>query len=229
MVRVFPAFICYSCNMIKAIIFDCWGTLFTNSQSPHPFEQFASKIGYTMTDRGFVKLFESHLMKDAHDDLDVPIKALLNDIKTPQSQAKIEELKGVLLRSISTQVAYPDTMKGLVGLKKKYTLVLLTNSFKQGYEGLDTKFDVGRIFSHVITSFEHHRTKPDIKLFKDAIKSTHFAPSEIVMIGDNLHDDIEPARGLGLHTILLDRKNRYPEIGNRTMTLEKVEKLIDSL
>ena len=215
--------------MIKVIIFDCWGTLFTNSQSPHPFEQFAKKLGRTMSDRSFVKLFEFHIMQNAYDDLEIPINALLSDLKVSYKEIISTELKEILLHSIPTQIAYPDTMENLISLKERYKLVLLTNSFKQGYEGLDSKFGISKIFCHVITSFEAHRIKPDIQLFKDAIVSTPFTPSEIVMIGDNLHDDVEPANSLGLHTILLDRKNKYPEAKNRVTTLEKVQELISFL
>lgn len=214
--------------MIRVIIFDCWGTLFTNSQSPHPFEQFATKIGRTMSDRSFVKLFESCLMQDAYEDLEIPVRALLGDLQISYEEATVKELKGILINSLSTQIAYPDTMKTLIRLKNKYTLVLLTNSFKQGYEGLDKKFSVSEVFDHVITSFEAHRTKPDVKFFRDAIASAKVAPSEIVMVGDNLHDDIDPAERLGLHAILLDRKGRYPGVKNRTVTLDEVRELIDS-
>jgi FMN phosphatase YigB (HAD superfamily) len=55
--------------MIKTIIFDCWGTLFTNSQSPHPFVKFADAFGFSLTDRTFAKVFERHLMQDSHNDL----------------------------------------------------------------------------------------------------------------------------------------------------------------
>jgi 2-haloalkanoic acid dehalogenase type II len=215
--------------MIKAIIFDCWGTLFTNSQSPHPFEQFANKIGYKLYDRTFVKLFEYHLMQESHDDLRIPIESLLDDLKLPHNETIVGELKNILTGSIPTQIAYPDTMDGLARLKKNYKLLLLTNSFKQGYEGLSGKFGIDDIFSHVITSFEGHRIKPDIQLFKVAILSTGCMPSEIVMVGDNLHDDIEPAQSLGLRTILLDRKGKYPEAEDRVTTLHAVEGVIRSL
>lgn len=212
--------------MIKAIIFDCWGTLFTNSQSPHPFEQFANKIGYKLSDRTFVKLFEHHLMQESHDDLRVPIESLLDDLKLPHDKTIVKELKNVLIGSIPTQIAYPDTMDALARLKKNYKLVLLTNSFSQGYAGLSRRFGTDETFSHVITSFESHRIKPDVQLFKDAIVSTGCEPSEIVMIGDNLHDDIEPAQSLGLKTILLDRKERYPEAKSRVTTLREAEDVI---
>ncbi len=215
--------------MIKAIIFDCWGTLFTNSQSPHPFEQFANKIGYKLSDQTFVKLFEYHLMQESHDDLRIPIKSLLDDLKLPHDETIIKELKNILIGSIPTQIAYPDTTDALTRMNKEYKLVLLTNSFSQGYEGLNRKFGIDGIFTHVITSFGNHQIKPDIQLFKVAIASTGCKPSEIVMVGDNLHDDIEPAQSLGLKTILLDRKGKHPEAENRVTTLNAVEGVIRSL
>jgi hypothetical protein len=47
--------------MIEALIFDCWGTVFTNSQTPHPFALFAKKLGYDISDRSFLKPFERHI------------------------------------------------------------------------------------------------------------------------------------------------------------------------
>jgi 2-haloalkanoic acid dehalogenase type II len=215
--------------MIKAIIFDCWGTLFTNSQTPHPFEQFANILGYKLTDRTFVKLFERHLMLAPYENLAIPIKALLKDLQVPHSEVTVKDLKGILVRSIPTQIVYPDTMDALNRLQKNYKLILLTNTFKQGYEGLKDKFGIDQIFSGSIASFESHRIKPDIQLFKDAIASAGCKLSEIIMIGDNLHDDIEPAQSLGLRTILLDRKGRYPDFENRVTTMDETEKLIEHM
>jgi putative hydrolase of the HAD superfamily len=212
--------------MIKVVVFDCWGTLFTNSQSPHPFEQFANRLGYTLTDRMFVKLFEQHLMLEPHDNLEIPVKALLEDLHIPLEETIIEELKNILVRSIPTQIAYPDTLDGLASLQKGYKLILLTNTFMQGYDGLRDKFGIDRIFSDVITSFENHKVKPDIQLFKDAIASAGCRPSEIAMVGDNLLDDIEPAQSLGMETILLDRKGRYPDFKNRTTTIGEMEGIL---
>ncbi|EDK72369.1 hypothetical protein TM7_0510 [candidate division TM7 genomosp. GTL1] len=89
--------------MIKAVIFDCWGTLFTNSQSPHPFEKFANKIGHTISDRNFVKSFEHHLMLDTHDDLRDPIQTLLNDLKVSYDEQLVDELKDILIGSVASQ------------------------------------------------------------------------------------------------------------------------------
>lgn len=49
--------------MIKTIVFDCWGTLFISGDSLlHPFEVFAQRIGCTLKNEAYLKMFESHLM-----------------------------------------------------------------------------------------------------------------------------------------------------------------------
>lgn len=168
-------------------------------------------------------------MLEAYDDLRVPIRALLGDLQVDRNEQLVEELNGVLLGSVATQIAYPDTIETMTDLKQKYTLVLLTNTFKQGYEGLKEKFGVETIFDDIITSFEAHHIKPDPEPFKRAIQSTACDVSEIVVVGDNLHDDIVPAHNVGLNAILLDRKGRYPDFEGRITTLAEVQVAIDGI
>ena len=37
-------------------------------------------------------------------------------------------------------------------------------------------------------------------------------PGEALMVGDTLHEDVEGARAVGMHAVLLDRDGRYPEV-----------------
>jgi 2-haloalkanoic acid dehalogenase type II len=215
--------------MIKAIIFDCWGTLFTNSQSLHPFERFAHTVGRTMADQLFVKPFERHVMQDSHEDLRVPIRQLLDELQISYTAETVQKLEAILLGSISDQIAYPDTLEALTQLRKSYRLILLTNTFKQAYEGLNQKFHIDTLFDDVITSFGSHQTKPDSQLFQDAVTAAQCEAGEILMIGDNLLDDIEPALGLGMKTLLLDRKERHLEYTNRAPNLDGIEAYARSL
>lgn len=52
--------------MIKALIFDCWGTLFTSSLQPHPFDVFAKRLGFSIQDRDFLKVFEEYIMTNSN-------------------------------------------------------------------------------------------------------------------------------------------------------------------
>lgn len=50
--------------------------------------------------------------------------------------------------------------------------------------------------------------KPNIQIFKTAIREMKITPIEAVMVGDNLKSDIKPALDLGMRTIWLNHKNK---------------------
>ena len=61
--------------------------------------------------------------------------------------------------------------------------------------------------------------KPDRKIFEEALHLSKVAPHEACHIGDEIKTDVEGARNLGIHAILLDRDNRFddfvqPKVGS---------------
>ncbi|HEX7259973.1 MAG TPA: hypothetical protein VF272_03510, partial [Candidatus Saccharimonadia bacterium] len=68
---------------VTLIAFDCWGTVFTNAQKPHPFAVFAKRLDKSLTDRTYVALFEQHLMTEIYPDLKLPIRRLLGELGIP--------------------------------------------------------------------------------------------------------------------------------------------------
>jgi len=61
-----------------------------------------------------------------------------------------------------------------------------------------------------IGSKSHGRTKPHASIFEKALAALGASALETVMVGDSYEDDIEGARALGMHAILVDRDERYP-------------------
>ena len=66
-----------------------------------------------------------------------------------------------------------------------------------------------------ITSFSHGKTKPHASIFRAVLDLLEVSPDAAAMVGDTVEDDIEGARALGMHAILLDRLGRYPEFEPR--------------
>ena len=71
----------------------------------------------------------------------------------------------------------------------------------------------------VVGSKAHGRVKPHASIFVAALRALDVAPDETAMVGDSYEDDIEGARALGIHAILLDRDGLQPEGPDRIDTL----------
>jgi HAD superfamily hydrolase (TIGR01662 family) len=70
-----------------------------------------------------------------------------------------------------------------------------------------------------VASRYHGKVKPDPTIFRKALDRLEVEPAEAAMVGDHFEDDIEGARALGMHAVLIDREDRYPEIAERLTDL----------
>lgn len=212
--------------MIKAIIFDCWDTLiFTQSDKPHLFSIFAERIGRSIQDYEYLKVFEKHFMLEKHSDLKVPIKRLLIELNIAYTEKLIEELEKILEDTFKSQKDFPEI--GLLNeLKKRYKLGLITNTFYQSFKGLEEKFNMSKLFTIILKSYEIEILKPDPRVFEIMINRLNVNKNEAVMVGDSLKDDIEAAERFGIKGVLIDRKNKHPEYPNRITSLEQLKKFL---
>jgi putative hydrolase of the HAD superfamily len=71
----------------------------------------------------------------------------------------------------------------------------------------------------VVDSRSHGRVKPHPTIFRAALERLDVEPSDAVMVGDSLEEDIEGARALGMRAILIDRDDRHPEVEERLLDL----------
>ena len=70
-----------------------------------------------------------------------------------------------------------------------------------------------------VASRYHGKVKPDPTIFRKALDKLGVEPEHAAMVGDHIEDDIDGARALGMRAVLVDRENRYPEIGERLTDL----------
>ena len=64
-------------------------------------------------------------------------------------------------------------------------------------------------FQFILPSAVVGSAKPDKKIFEEALRLSGVKPHEACHIGDEVKTDIEGARNIGIHAILLDRENRF--------------------
>jgi len=67
----------------------------------------------------------------------------------------------------------------------------------------------GLVVDAVLTSGAHGKTKPHETIFRRILDLLAVAADEAVMVGDTIDEDIEGARAVGMHAVLVDREGRY--------------------
>jgi putative hydrolase of the HAD superfamily len=66
-----------------------------------------------------------------------------------------------------------------------------------------------------LTSHAHGKTKPHETIFRAMLTRLDVAPAEAAMVGDQLEDDVDGARAVGMHAVLVDREGRYADVPDR--------------
>jgi putative hydrolase of the HAD superfamily len=91
-------------------------------------------------------------------------------------------------------------------LRKRYTLGVVSNlAYSPAVSKTLERFGVVEIFDAIIVSADVGWRKPSPKIFRKALQTMRISASETVYVGDELDHDIEGAKKVGMHTILLKR------------------------
>ncbi len=94
---------------------------------------------------------------------------------------------------------YPDAAPALRELKKAFVLGILANQ-SPGLPDRIRNYGWGDLFSFIIGSGDVGLKKPQKEVYELAEKKCGCRPSEILMVGDRLDNDIAPAKGVGWRT-----------------------------
>ena len=70
-----------------------------------------------------------------------------------------------------------------------------------------------------ISSFHHGKTKPHGSIFRAVLELLEVAPADAAMVGDQVEDDLEGARAIGMRAVLVDRAGVHPGIEPRIESL----------
>lgn len=97
----------------------------------------------------------------------------------------------------------------LIRLKKIYNCDLgIISNFTGNLEVILKEFDMHHLFKWILDSYHIGYSKPDLKLYQQALKLSNRLPQEILYIGDNIDRDINPAKQLSINTLLIVDKTR---------------------
>jgi putative hydrolase of the HAD superfamily len=106
-------------------------------------------------------------------------------------------------------VLFPETLQVLKELKAAGCKLGVVSNFDSRIYTVMESLSILEFFDAVTTSSETGFCKPDRQIFEAAVRALKTKPSDTVIVGDSLRDDVEAGSRAGLHAILIDRKGRH--------------------
>jgi len=192
--------------MIKAILFDFWGTL-AEQGVYSPIKQVRNILRIRMPFPEFVIRFEKAMMLHPFNDLQDTFLSLGEELNIEITRREMDDLIGMWNKSWMLAELYPEVEDALKQLKEKYTLVLVANTNKSYVEKVVEKFKLSSYFDKVFLSYQEGMIKTDREFFLRVVQELGLSVEECVMVGDSMQSDILAAQEAGMKAILVDRKN----------------------
>lgn len=210
----------------KAIIFDCWNTLFYVRSNPPVFMRIArsmlrSKLSYPLTKR-----IERSLQLAPEASPESAATKLLHDLHLPASPPLVRRMTHIITTAGRHHQPYHDTLDVIEHFGGNYKLGMLSNTYQTSFAALRKEFKLDERFDVVMPSYEEGMIKPDPKLFELLLQKLGTTAADTIMVGDSYRDDIQAAEAVGITGILIDRHNRYPKVSPRIKELSELKQLI---
>jgi HAD superfamily hydrolase (TIGR01549 family) len=196
--------------MIKAVLFDLWNTLALSSAE---WRQAYDEAGYHKN-KVHDAIFEEKINTRAYVD-EEELAGYMCSLFGGLDKARVKELL-----IASTAKFFPDVHEGIEKLKEDYVVGIVSNTHNLEIKKLDFSFA-----DLVILSSEVGLVKPDKRIFDLACKELGVKPEECVFVGDNPVMDFEGSKNAGMKPVLIDRKNKHPDLDHVKDLFELIERL----
>ena len=185
-------------NKYKLVIFDLVDTLVNGTGLPDMTALLEQSLG-TETVARFIDSGNIDTLAS----VDLAMQKFASIITLSESQEKLvrewlEWSEGFL---------FDDAIETLQYLKQNgYSIAIISNSPPTSHDQL-ANLQIKQYVDHAIFSFEVGTRKPEKEIFLHLLRKTNVNPSEAVMVGDSMKNDIRGAIVAGIDAVLLDRNN----------------------
>lgn len=184
--------------MTRAIVFDALGTLFTARRVPTVDALRAAGASAPDPDA-----LAAHVDAAPHGDLEARLRFAYE--MEDQAAPDVDKLaQGYWRAQAEALTLLPDVEACFRTIPDSLRIGLLSNwpdgpSMRHALDraGILSRFDA------VVTSGEIGAWKPDPRLFLTALAKLDVQPADALMVGDDLANDLAPARALGMRTALI--------------------------
>jgi 2-haloacid dehalogenase len=202
-------------SRFTTISFDCYGTLIDWESGILPvLRKVLANHNQLLSDAAILELYgefeadaESGPYQSYRDVLQSVMQAFANHFRFDASAIEIRSLE----ESVREWPPFPDTVRALRGLHKRYKLAIISNIdddlFRATRKHLDVEFD------GMITAQQAKSYKPSINNFQMALRTLALSPGCLLHAGQSMYHDVVPAQSLGISTVWVNRKSARPGIG----------------
>ncbi len=160
------------------------------------------------------------------------LRALMARLCVPEpEQPRLTERVANGFRDITCWSRVPPATPPFLAVLRAqgYTLGVISNSIGTMEEQL-TRLGLRGYFQVVIDSARVGVEKPHPEIFQMALRLAGVAASQAVFVGDTNATDMGGAQLAGLHGVLMDHVDAYPNVdGLRIKTLPELEKILPTL
>lgn len=210
--------------MTKAILFDFWGTLVENGVWS-PIKQVKNILNIDLPFSEYVVRMEKAMMAQEFPELRDAFISICREFNIELTEEKLEELIGLWNKNWMLAQPYPETETTLKKLRKKYQIILISNTDCFSISQVLEKFGLNPLFDQIFPSYQLGALKTDKIFLKTVLAKLNLMPEDCLLVGDSIQSDIIPAKRAGLNAVLIDRKNTrefHPKIKN----LKDLEKIL---
>lgn len=208
--------------MIKAIIFDMDGTLYTNTDIK---EQFAKAAYYTLAksdnipvDRAQDLIEERRAELKAKGGFPVPYTLTLKSFNIP---IKVWHKENIAFFDPRAFLHKDEKLKAsLVQLKKNHRLAVMTNNNRIQTERVIEALELDGLFDRVFTFNSFEILKPDLEFFKRAATELGIEPKACLYVGDRYDVDLQPAQEIGMQIFKVKGPEDIYDLANKILKKE---------
>jgi len=186
---------------IKTILFDLGG-VYLNRGMWIAEEKFSKRYGIPMKNiveslikKNYKNYFSGKVSEEEY------LTTFLRDIGVEEDWKKISK---EIVSSFEPQKGMPELVKKL---RESYKVGLLSDQTREWWPYLDEKYKISDNFDFTIISYKTGFHKPQTEIYEVAIKKAKCKPEEILFI-DDLQHNLEPAKDLGMKTLLFENPDQ---------------------
>ena len=212
--------------MVKAIMFDFWGTLVENGVFPSPVRQVKSILRLDdLPFPVFILQFEKAMMTSKFENLYKAFEVVCNEFQIRPEQRILDSLVGMWNKNRMLARLFPDTIETLENLKKKYKIILVSNTDSISVQSVIEKYNLAPYFESSYLSCDMGILKSNPEMFGQILEKEGLAKEDVVMVGDSIESDLIASEKAGIKGVLIDRQSRR-EYPNKIITLAELEKFL---